>query len=97
MPILDLTPSEFISMAQQEKIRLLTIMAARDLELGEQYALAAARFYRAKYGRPKGAPDPENYANLSGEKEQLEIEWDALKHAQTAIQSALAAERRMAE
>lgn len=85
----DMSPVQFVEMATQNKIHLIDILAARVLELGEEYALVNADYYRAKLAGQKD----ETFGALTYRQHRLEIEYDALKHAISALQSTLKAEQ----
>ncbi len=84
----ELTPEEFIKLASEAKIQLIDRLAASMLALGEEYARTAAEYYRQKYTGKE-----ENFERLTYEHKRLEIKYDVLKHAISALQSTLKAEK----
>lgn len=86
-----MTYQEFMSLAIQNKVTLIDHLAAKMLLVGSQAALASAEYYRVKLAE-KGDP---RLAELAASRAALEGEYDALKHAVSALQSTLRAEREM--
>lgn len=86
----DLTPQDFLDMAQSGKIELLERLAARCLELGNDYAQAAFEYYGA--GGSKGATK-----DVAARYHKLDIQYDSLKHMMSAIQSSVRAERELSQ
>ena len=84
-----LDEDEFIRQASQEKINLIDKLASKVMSFGERYAIKSAEYYRQKLTDQKAA----NFPQLAAEHARLEIEYDALKHALSALQSTLKAER----
>lgn len=85
----DMTPLQFLELAARDKIRLIDQLAARTLELGNDYALASAEYYRRKLT----GDTRDDFDILTYRHKKLEIEYDAIKHALSALQSTLKAER----
>lgn len=86
-----MTYQEFMSLAVQSKVTLIDHLAAKMLAIGSQAALASAEYYRIKLNA-KGDP---RLAEATATRAALEGEYDALKHAVSALQSTLRAEREM--
>lgn len=87
----NMTYTEFMSLALQNKIMLIDHLAAKMLDVGCRAASASAEYYRIKLTE-KGDPRlPEATATRAA----LEGEYDALKHAVSALQSTLRAEREL--
>ena len=92
-PIDYLSESDFVAMAAQNKIELIDKLAARMLDIGYRAALASAEYYRVKL-TDKGA---DNLPELTANRAKLDGEYDAIKHAVSALQSTLRAERELSE
>lgn len=88
-----LTYSDFISLASQNKIQLIDRLAAQMLDIGYRAASASAEYYRVKLT----AKDDPRLPELTAERAKLEGEYDAIKHAVSALQSTLRAERENAQ
>lgn len=86
-----ITFEEFISLASQNKIALIDRLAAQMLDMGYRAAAASAEYYRIKLTE-KGDP---RLAEATAKRAALEGEYDALKHAVSALQSTLRAEREL--
>lgn len=87
-----ITYQEFMSLASQNKITLIDRLAAQMLDAGYRAAAASAEYYRIKLGSEKGNPQ---LAEATAKRAALEGEYDALKHAVSALQSTLRAEREL--
>ncbi|MBL0320722.1 MAG: hypothetical protein IPP74_15715 [Alphaproteobacteria bacterium] len=87
-----ITYQEFMSLASQNKITLIDRLAAQMLDIGYRAAAASAEYYRIKLGSEKGNP---RLAEATATRAALEGEYDALKHAVSALQSTLRAEREL--
>jgi len=88
----NLSYQEFMSLAMQNKIMLIDHLAAKLLATGSAAAAASAEYYRIKLGSEKGDA---RLAEATATRAALEGEYDALKHAVSALQSTLRAEREM--
>lgn len=86
-----ITYAEFISLATQNKIQLIDRLAAQMLDIGYRAASASAEYYRIKLSDKDDPRLPEAAALRS----ELEGGYDAIKHAVSALQSTLRAEREM--
>lgn len=86
-----LTYDEFISMASQNKIQLIDKLAAKMLHAGYLAAGASVEYYRIKIKKD----EPNLLAEATARRALLEGEYDALKHAVSALQSTLMAEREL--
>lgn len=87
----NMTYTEFMSLAMQNKIMLIDHLAARMLDVGCRAASASAEYYRIKLTE-KGDP---RLVEATATRAALEGEYDALKHAVSALQSTLRAEREL--
>lgn len=87
-----ITYQEFMSLASQNKITLIDRLAAQMLDIGYRAAAASAEYYRIKLGSEKG---DQRLAEATATRAALEGEYDALKHAVSALQSTLRAEREL--
>lgn len=87
-----ITYQEFMSLAAQSKITLIDRLAAQMLDAGFKAAAASAEYYRIKLG---GVKDDVRLPELAARRAALEGEYDALKHAVSALQSTLRAEREL--
>ena len=90
-PIQEMSEADFITLAASNKIQLIDQLAARMLDIGYRAASAAAEYYRVKLTDKASAELPE----LTATRAKLEGEYDALKHAVSALQSTLRAEREL--
>lgn len=88
----NMTYQEFMSLAMQNKIMLIDHLAAKMLDVGCRAAAASAEYYRIKLGSEKGDP---RLAEATATRAKFECEYDALKHAVSALQSTLRAEREL--
>lgn len=88
----NLSYQEFMSLAMQNKIMLIDHLAAKLLATGSAAAMASAEYYRIKLGNEKGDPQ---LVHATALRAKLEGEYDALKHAVSALQSTLRAEREL--
>jgi hypothetical protein len=84
-----LSYEEFMSLATQNKIALIDQLAAKMLHVGYEAASATAEHYRIKLT----AKDDPRLPEATARRAILEGEYDALKHAVSALQSTLRAER----
>lgn len=84
---------EFIELAGANKIELIDKLAAKMLQVGYEAAAASAEHYRIKL---TDKDDPALPA-ATALRAKLEGEYDALKHAVSALQSTLRAERELSE
>ncbi len=84
-----LSYEEFINLAASNKIELIDKLAAKMLRIGYESAAATAEHYRIKLTEKA---DPRLPA-ATALRAKLEGEYDALKHAVSALQSTLRAER----
>lgn len=87
-----ITMQEFLSLASQNKITLIDRLAAQMLDAGYRAAAASAEYYRIKLGAEKG---DQRLSEVTAKRAALEGEYDALKHAVSALQSTLRAEREL--
>jgi ribonucleotide monophosphatase NagD (HAD superfamily) len=85
--------SEFIQLAGLNKISLIDQLASRMLVIGYEAAAATAEHYRIKLT----AKDDPKLPEATAKRAKLEGEYDALKHAVSALQSTLRAERELSE
>ena len=92
-PYQELSVDDFISCAAQNKIELIDVLAARMLDIGYRAAAASAEYYRVKLT----AKDDPCIPELTAIRAKLEGEYDAIKHAVSALQSTLRAERELSE
>lgn len=83
-----LSEEELISLAQQNKIKLIEILGVRTLKIGTELALVNAEYFRQKNTRKE-----DNFGELAYKHAQLEVLMDAIKHTLSALQSTLRAER----
>jgi len=86
-----ITFQEFMSLAAQSKITLIDRLAAQMLDAGYRAAAASAEYYRIKLT----AKDDPRLPEATATRAALEGEYDALKHAVSALQSTLRAEREL--
>lgn len=86
-----ITYQEFMSLAAQSKITLIDRLAAQMLGAGYRDAAASAEYYRIKLT----AKDDPRLPEATATRAALEGEYDALKHAVSALQSTLRAEREL--
>ncbi len=85
----DLDRAEFMELAGSNKIYLLELLGAEMLIIGYDAALA-----QANYARIKGVKgDPIELAEATAIRNQLDVQYDTLKHVVSALQSALKVER----
>ena len=87
----NLSYQEFMSLAMQNKIMLIDHLAAKLLATGSAAASASAEYYRIKLT----AKDDPRLPEATATRAALEGEYDALKHAVSALQSTLRAEREL--
>jgi len=87
----NMTYLEFMSMAMQNKIMLIDHLAAKMLAAGSAAASASAEYYRIKLT----AKDDPRLPEATATRAALEGEYYALKHAVSALQSTLRAEREL--
>ena len=80
-----------MSLAMQNKIMLIDHLAAKLLATGSAAASASAEYYRIKLT----AKDDPRLPEATATRAALEGEYDALKHAVSALQSTLRAEREL--
>jgi hypothetical protein len=92
-PIQELSVDDFITLAAQNKIELIDQLAAQMLDIGYRAAAASAEYYRVKLT----AKNDERVPELTAIRAKLEGEYDAIKHAVSALQSTLRAERELSE
>jgi hypothetical protein len=92
-PIQELSVNDFIACAAQNKIELIDKLAAQMLDIGYRAAAASAEYYRIKLTDKASESLPEATAIRA----KLEGEYDAIKHAVSALQSTLRAERELSE
>jgi hypothetical protein len=90
-PIQEMSVNEFITCATQNKIELIDKLAAQMLDIGYRAAAASAEYYRVKLTDKADASLPE----LTAIRAKLDGEYDAIKHAVSALQSTLRAEREL--
>lgn len=88
-----LTIDEFIRLASENKIDLIDKLAAKMLDIGYRAAAATAEHYRIKL---TDKDDPK-LPDATARRASLEGQYDALKHAVSALQSTLRAERELSE
>ena len=89
----ELSVDEFITLAATNKIELIDKLAARMLDIGYRAAAGSAEYYRVELTDKAGAALPE----LTAIRAKLDGEYDAIKHAVSALQSTLRAERELSE
>lgn len=89
IPIQEMSVSDFIALAAQNKIELIDKLAAQMLDIGYRAAEAGAEYYRIKLT----AKDDPLLPEATAIRAKLEGEYDAIKHAVSALQSTLRAER----
>lgn len=87
----ELSTIEFISLATTNKIALIDALAAKMLDLGYRAAAASAEYYRIKLT----AKDDPKLPEATALRAKLDGEYDAIKHAVSALQSTLRAEREL--
>lgn len=87
----ELSAEDFIALAATNKIGLIDKLAARMLDIGYRAAAASAEYYRVKLTDKADANLPE----LTATRAKLDGEYDAIKHAVSALQSTLRAEREL--
>jgi hypothetical protein len=92
-PIQELSVEDFINCAAQNKIELIDKLAAQMLDIGYRAAAAGAEYYRVKLT----AKDDPRVPELTAIRAKLDGEYDAIKHAVSALQSTLRAERELSE
>lgn len=91
-----LSPEEFMQLAAANKIELIEKLAAQMLDIGYRAAAATAEHYRIKLGIHDDSPDyKQALADATARRSSLEGQYDALKHAVSALQSTLRAEREL--
>ena len=86
----DLDRETFMDLASRDKVQMLEILAAELLAVGYAAARAQAKFYRIKILSPDSKTD---LAEATANRNQLDVEYDAIKHTVSALQSALKVER----
>jgi hypothetical protein len=87
------TAEEFVELASTAKIQLIDQLAATMLDVGYRAAAATAEHYRIKLT----AKDDPRLPDATANRASLEGQYDALKHAVSALQSTLRAERELSE
>jgi hypothetical protein len=83
-----LSQVEFLEWANQDKIRLIDWLASQLLVVGEECAVKTAEYHRAK-ANAKLTPE------IAQNRYLVEIRYDYLKHAISALQSTLKAETKI--
>ena len=94
-PIAIPTPEEFIEQAAVTKSQLIEKLAAQMLAKGYELALAAWRYYTAEAKKKGSTEDEDEFSQARAERARLDWEYDALKHAVSALQSTLKFEREL--
>jgi hypothetical protein len=90
-PIQEMSVNDFITLAAQNKIELIDKLAAQMMDIGYRAAAASAEYYRVKLTDKTS----ENLPELTAIRAKLDGEYDAIKHAVSALQSTLRAEREL--
>jgi hypothetical protein len=90
-PTEEMSVSDFINLAAVNKIQLIDKLAAQMLDIGYRAAFASAEYYRIKLT----AKDDPRLPEATAYRAKLECEYDAIKHAVSALQSTLRAEREL--
>lgn len=92
IPTNDLSVEQFLALAAQNKVELIDMLAARMFQIGQELALT-----NAEYFRQKNTTRLENFGQLAADHARLEVLFDAIKHAISALQSTLRAEREISQ
>jgi hypothetical protein len=84
-------PADFLSRAKTDKIQLIDELAAQELAIGFEAAQASFAYYKVYLVDKNDV----NVPMLRAEKERTDAQYDAVKHAISALQSTLKAEREL--
>ena len=95
IPVTIPTPEEFIEQAAVTKSQLIEKLAAQMLAKGYELALAAWHYYAAETKKKAGPEFEDEFSQARAERARLDWEYDALKHAVSALQSTLKFEREL--
>lgn len=91
-----LSPEEFMQLAAANKVELIEKLAAQMLDIGYRAAAATAEYYRIKLGIHDDSPAyKQMLADATARRASLEGQYDAIKHAVSALQSTMRAEREL--
>ena len=94
-PVAIPTPEEFIEQAAVTKSQLIEKLAAQMLAKGYELAQASWRYYTAEAHKKAGPQMEGEFTEARAERARLDWEYDALKHAVSALQSTLKFEREL--
>lgn len=78
-----LSPQDFISLSNQDRVAVITQLGEQHQALGEEFAIAGFEYHRLKALKT----DTRNYANEAAKYFKLQVEYDTLEHLISAMQS----------